>query len=102
MGALIQFKFGSDGGLELVIHKALWEQLRTAVVAAEAAEAAKAAVAAAEAATVSTAPAVEAPDGSSNFVRIRLERTTGALMSVAGTGGSNQDPCRPFIQFDVP
>lgn len=74
MGALIQFKVGREGELDLVIHKALWAELRKA----------------------------DAPEADGDFMRIHLTGMTGRrLMDLTSSSGSDQYPCRPIFQFDV-
>ena len=76
MGALIQFKIGREGGLVLAIHKDLWREL----------------------CDVDRASVTE--DG--EFIRIPLEgMTQERLKALTGTPGSDQEPCKPVVQFDL-
>ena len=74
MDAFIQFKVGADGGLAVVIHRLLWDELRRGDVHAT----------------------VEG-----EFMRIPLTALTGAnLAELASAPGSDQFPCRPSFQLD--
>ena len=75
MSGLIQFKFGREGEMDLVVHRELWVEICKAGEPAEA-------------------------DG--DYVRIHLSGMTGRrLLTLMGTAGSDNYPCRTVVQLDL-
>lgn len=74
MDAFIQLRVGADGELTIMIHKALWEDLRRGEVVEE----------------------------DEYFISVALKNLTRSnLMEIAASGGTQNYPCRRVFQLEV-